>query len=413
MIKQFYKEGALFEYIEPVAVALPPRKELKGMCPVVRTKLEPTLPFGFFSEDDYNRQFNMFKQTPALAILNEPKEYKELYNRPNTILAFLETFVPDPLMRNYLLGFIKRKLTSFKYSPVVMYFLGTHGSGKDTFINILASILGDAYVARPTAKEFIEQFNGWMTDKYFAQLDEYGNQLHTLADKEVALGKIKAYSGKPQVQIRQMRTDGFNYEHMMTIIMSANSNPLMIEDNDRRLALFETPNVLKNADWVLTAGGMTAVIDKIQYEINDFCYYLATEVDAVSWDDYMSPPETTAKNDIIATSMPAAQRLAFYFKNSMFKQLEDLVEEAETPAVLSASAEGKIYEDDLFELYTYMTEGRGSKRGLSKVMREHDFEKHPTTRGGVKAYFYLIKALSHFQPKIFDVEETDVTIKGI
>jgi len=263
MIKQFHKEGALMEYIEPVAIALPARKELKMMCPVVRTTLEPTIPFGFFNEDEFNRQFNMFRQTPALAILNEPEEYKELYNRPNTILKFLDTFIPCPIMHRYLLGFLKRKLTTFKYSPVVLYFLGAHGSGKDTFINILSAILGENYVARPTAKEFLEQYNGWMVDKYFAQLDEYGNQLHTLADKEMALGKIKAYSGKPQMQIRQMRTDGFPYTHAMTIIMSANSNPLMVEDGDRRLALIETPNVLKSADWIGAEGGMTAVIDKM------------------------------------------------------------------------------------------------------------------------------------------------------
>lgn len=418
MIKQFDREGDLFGYVEPVAIALPARKELKAMVPVVRTSLEPRLPFGFFSEDDYNRQFNMFQQTPALAILTEPKDYKELYKRPTTILNFLESLIPDPIMRNYVLGFIKRKLTTFKYTPVVLYFLGAHGSGKDTFINILAAIIGDNYVARPTGKEFLEQYNGWIVDKFFAQLDEYGNQLHTLADKEMALGKIKSYSGKPQMQVRKMRTDGFPYEHKLTMIMSANTNPLMIEDGDRRVALIETPNVLKHEDWVHTMGGMTSVIEQIERETNDFCYYLATEIDAVSWDEYAAPPETLSKRDIIASKLPAAARLAFYFKNSMFEQLEEAAHDYEVPEVMKYASENRVYEDVLFNLYTAMTEGRGTKRGLTKVMREHDFEKVPTTLGGVKAYFYHIKTFSHHKVRVFNDETAptpidEPTIKGL
>ena len=410
MIKQFHKESLLFEYIEPTAVALPVRKELKAMVPVVRTTLEPTLPFGFFSEDDYNRQFNMFKQTPALAILNEPEPYKELYNRPNTILNFIASFIPDLYMRAYTLGFLKRKMTSFKYSPVILYFLGSHGSGKDTFINILAQILGENYIARPSAKEFLEQFNGWIVDKYFVQLDEYGNQLHSLSDKETALGKIKSYSGKPQMQIRQMRTDGFPYNHAMTIVMSANSNPLMLEDGDRRVALIETPNILKSEDWVQQVGGMTVVMDRMQVEINDFCYYLATKVNALSWDDYMTPPETESKRAIISSKLPAANRLAYYFKHSMFEQLEDVIEESGLFDTLTGSIDGKLYEDKLFNLYSYMTEGRGTKRGLTKVLREHDYEKIPTSRDGVKIYYYHINTLRHYKPTLFADETLDLDL---
>lgn len=399
MTKIFYKEGDLFSYIEPIAIALPPRKELKAMCPVVRTSIEPTLPFGFYNVDEYNREFNMFRQTTGLAILNNPQSYEDLYNRPETILNFFETLIPDPYMRNYVLSFLRRKLTTFKYSPVILYLLGAHGSGKDTLVNIVSSLIGDQCVARPTAKEFLEQFNGWLVDKYFVQLDEYGNQLHTLSDKQEALGKIKAYTGKDNVQIRQMRTDGFNYLHSATFILTANTNPLMLEDGDRRVALVETPNVLKNADWVLSAGGITNVIEKINSEINDFAYYLATEINSLSWDDYTSPPETDMKRDIIASKLPAAQRLGYYFKHSMFEQLEDLVEEANCPAILAHVAECRIYEDDLFQLYTYMTEGRGSKRGLTKVLREYDYEKVPTTKEGMKAYFYHINTLGHYQPK--------------
>jgi len=406
-IKIFFKSRDLFEYIEPVAIALPVRKELTMMVPVVRTSIQPILPFGFYSEDAYNREFNIFRQSPALAILNNPKPYADLYKPAETISKFFETFIPDPYIRNYVLRFLKRKYTTFKYSPTLLYCLGKHGSGKDTFVNILAAIIGNPYVARPTAKEFLEQFNGWLVDKYFIQLDEYGNQLHTLMDKEIALGKIKSYTGKPETQIRQMRTDGFNYSHVATFIMTANSNPLLLEDGDRRMCFIDTPNVLKEADWVQTAGGMTTVIEKIRAETNDFAYYLATEVDAASWDEYMSPPTTEKKRYVIADSMPAAQKIAYCLKHAMFDVLGDAVEEFQCWAVFEHASEGRVFENDLFELYEYLTDYRGTKRGLTKVMREHDFEKVPTSKGGVKQYYYHVKTLLHYQPREFhDVTNT-------
>lgn len=414
MIKQFYKESDLFQYLEPLANALPSKKDLKMLVPVVRTTSIPAVPFGFYSVDDYSREFNIFRQTPALSILIDPAAYADIYKRPDTILKFFDTFIPDIYMRNYVLQFIKRKLTTFKYSPVVLYFLGVPGSGKDTFVGLLESIIGTNYVAKPTAKEFLEMFNGWMTDKYFAQLDEYGNQLHTIQDKEETLGRIKAYTGKDTVQIRQMRTDGFNYKHSITFIMTANSNPLLIEDGDRRAAMIDTPNVLKNADWVIAMGGTTPMIDQLRTEVNDFCYYLATEVDALAWDSYMSPPDNHTKRDIIAQSLPAAQKLAYFFKNSMFGQVEDLADKWGCSGVLRSCREGRIYEDDLLELYIAMTEGRGTKRGLTRVMSDADFEKMPTTKNGIKSYYFSIPKFAMYKPNQgFEDQTIAVEVKDL
>jgi len=414
MVKIFSRDSDLFAYIEPVAIALPDRKGIKTMVPVVRTGIEPSLQFGFYKEDEYTRRFNLFKQTPALAILNDPSIYKKLYSKPETIIQFFETFIPDIYMRNYVLRFIKRKMTSFKYSPVILYFLGAHGSGKDTFVQILESILGAQYLARPTTKEFLEQYNGWLVDKYFVQLDEYGNQLQSMHDKQIALGKIKAYTGKAQVQIRQMRTDGFNYMHMATFMLTANNNPLLLEEGDRRVALIDTPNVLKDAAWIVKAGGISAVIEQLYKEINDFCYYLATEVDELPMDEYMTPPDTQAKKDIICDKLPAAQRLVYCFNHGMFEQIEDLIEEAGSANILADTRDGRIFEDDLFDLYTYMTEGRGTKRGLTKIFKEAGYGKAPTTKGGIKQYYYRIPALMHYQPTTpFEDVTKDVDIAGL
>ncbi len=392
-IKSFLRDTDLFSFIETIGVNIPGKKNLKQSMPIIRTIIEPALPFGFYNEDDYTRRFNLFKQSTALAILNTPETYEQYYTKPEIILKYFETLVPDHKIRHYLLKFIKRKFTSFKYSPVVLYFLGAHGSGKDTFINIMSAILGEQYIAKPSAREFLEHFNGWIVDKYFVQLDEYGNQLSRTADKNEALGKIKAYSGKDNIQIRQMRTDGFNLHHSITLVLTANTNPLLLEEGDRRVVLIDTPNSLASADWVAEYGGISKVIDRIFNEIQDFCYYLATEIDDLSWDEYVTPPKTKLKDELIASVMPAGQRIAYYLKNNLIAKLEELTKEYDKPEVFKYATDGRIFEDDLFELYFDMTDGQGTKRGLVKAMTQSGFEKVPTTRDDRKSYYYHIPNL--------------------
>lgn len=393
----YYKEPDIFNYIQTVGLGLPAPKNFRTMMPLIRTVNDPSKSFGFFSLDEYTRSFNTFNQTPELAILSNPEPYKELYKEPTTIISFIESLVPHKHSRNYLLKFMRKKLTTFSYSPVILYFLGKHGTGKDTFVNIISYILGESYIARPTTKEFLEHFNGWLVDTYFVQLDEYGNQLTRYADKQEALGKIKSYSGKQSVQIRQMRTDGFSYKHTATFIMTANSNPLLLEDGDRRAHIMDTPNPMTTLEWVTDVGGLKVVQDKIKDEIKDFCYYLATEIEDMSYDEYVTPPLSKAKQTIIANSLPAGSRLAYYLKHNMFQELENLMQEYEVPKLLQYASEQRVYEDDLFELYLGMTEQAGAKRGLSMAMQDADIPKIPTTKNGAKSYYYKVPTLKYYE----------------
>lgn len=393
-VKGFNRETDFTSYIETISIDAPSKRELKQMLPLVDVVSTPAKPFGFFFKQDENA-FNTFYPTKALAIFKDPSLYSHKYVRPNTTLQFLETLVPDNYMRNYLLRFLRRKLDKFEYSPVVLYFLGVPGAGKDTLVKIIERIIGASSLARPTVKEFLEMYNGWLLDKYFVQLDEYGNQLTRFDDKENALGKIKAYTGKEQVQIRQMRTDGFNYIHSATFIMTANRNPLFVEGDDRRMALFNCPNKLSDAIWVQQAGGITEILSQIDKELSDFVYYLATEVDNLSSDEYQTPPDTEDKKRLIAAKFGAAQRLAFLLANQMFHELEQIVKEYDAPEVFNQAHDGRIQEEALFDLYYEMTEGKGTRRGLSVSMKE--FIKIPTTYQGQKSYYFEIPYLAKFK----------------
>jgi hypothetical protein len=397
-VKVFDRDSEYFSYLDTVAIEPPSKKEFKIRLPLVNAISKPSEPFGFFSNNEGQSVFNTFAPTLALSIFREPSIYKDKYSRPNTILAFLQTLIPDNYMRNYLLRFLKRKLTTFEYSPTIIYLLGVSGAGKDTFVSIVKSLIGMNAVAQPSTKEFLEVYNGWMLDKYFVQLDEYGNQLVKFDDREIALGKIKAYTGKPEVQIRKMRNDGYTHIHHITFCMTANKNPLFFDDDDRRIALFNTPNKLADADWVIRTGGISVVINKIEHEINDFAYYLATEVDMLSKDEYVCPPDTEDKRILIASKYNASNKIAYLLKACLFVEFEKLAIEFDCLQVLEWAPEGRIYEEDLMDLYMEMTDSNGTKRGLSSAMK--DFDKIPTTYKGAKAYYYNMPRLKGFKRSV-------------
>lgn len=361
---------------------------------LTRTILNPSLEFGHVETTD---NFNLFRQTPELSVINNPEPYRGNYTRPNTILKYLETFVPEDSMRAYLLSFIRTKFTTFKYSPVVPYFIGKPGSGKDTFVEILRAILGKDYVTKPDTKVFVEQYNGWMIDKYIIQLDEYGNKLNRHSDKQEVLGKIKTYTGHPEIQIRAMRQDGFNYRHSITFILTANSNPLPVETDDRRFLFLKTPHKLETQEWVKAEGGIAVVHDKIRAEIMDFCFYLATEVKNLHMDAYVIAPMNEDKEKLILESMPAAEQIAFYVGNNKWKELCEVAEEYGVVNFTETWEANKLQDSKLEELYNAMTEGQGQHRVVVKLMKGLGHQRTHTTKMGANAWYYFITDLHTYK----------------
>ena len=412
----FDREAEAFSHVEVISATPLKRPEMKRLTPLIKTVTQPELPSGKFmidTPDGEQLAYNLFRQSTELGILNNPEPYAPLYKQPETILNFLETFIPNKRTRNYVLSFLRTKFTTFAYSPVVLYFLGTHGSGKDTFVNILDMILGPEfdYIARPTTNEFLEKHNGWIMDKYFVQLDEYGNQLQVYAQKQEALGKIKAYTGKDTIQIRQMRADGYNIKHAITFIMTANSNPLIVEEADRRILLISTPTPIAEADWVEAAGGMTQVLDKIKAEIKDFCYYLATEVKSLSMDEYNKPLASGDKYKLIGSMLAPIDKLVFCLKHSLIEEIQELIDIADYNPFTSTSY---VSENKLYELLVHSSpDGQASKKSLTVALKKYGINKLPTTSNGIKDYKCMFPAIPMtLLPKTFEDQTTKLGDKN-
>lgn len=350
--KMFFREQDYFSRIRMTCINPMNKGELQSNIPNVPIVSLPSNPFGYSFADNGERVLNTFQQTPALRVLSSPENYASRYNYPTNTLKYFESLVPDERMREYLIQFVKTKLTTFQYSPVVLFFMGVHGSGKDVFVSLLETIMGS--ISRPSVGEFMDKFNHWMTDVYFAQLDEYGNQLQ-YKDRDAALGLLKSYTGKQTVQVRQMRTDGFQYKHNITFIMTQNKNPLLLEDGDRRIAFFNTPNVLNEEPWVRQLGGAAEAVECVKEELLDFCYYLATEVKALAPSQYMKPIESEDKAQLIFDSLPVSMKIASSIKHkdidalcelALMAERLDLEEEFKaTPSRICLSALKEIYED--------------------------------------------------------------------
>lgn len=358
---------------------------------LVRTSTNPALEFGHIEGTD---QFNLFRQSEELRILNNPSLYDDNYVRPKNIINYFQTLIPDDEMRAFVLGFLKTKLTTFKYSPVILYFIGKPGSGKDTLVTILSKILGSAYVIKPDTKVFLETHNGWLMDKYLVQLDEYGNKLTRTSDKQEVLGKLKAYTGSERLNIRAMRQDGFDVNHCVTFIMTANKNPLPVETDDRRVAFIKTPNILKNADWVKKEGGMSVVYGKMMDEVMDFAYYLGTEVEELTMDAYTNPPETADREELILDNLPAAEQIVYYINGSMWEKLDKLGDDYGVTDWTDGWGNNRLMESKLEDLYELMTDGAGSVKTVVRLLKAVGIKREHTTKNKTNQFYYYIEGLS-------------------
>lgn len=382
--------------------------EVTSNVPNVLASSEPEKLFGFYT-DGIKERFNTFVSTSAYKAFKTPEEYADYYTPPKLTLKYLELLVPDEMMRTYLLRFLRRKLDTFDYSPVILYFLGVPGSGKDTFVGLIEAIVGESSIERPTTKMFLEKNNAWILDKLFIQLDEYGDQLISYNDKQEALGLLKQYTGKPRIAIRVMREDVCSYDHKATFIMTANRNPLMLDVDDRRVALFNTPNVMLDAPWLHQEGGIEAVQAKLRKEIADFCYYLSTEIENLDAKAYTSPPASKEKEQLIAESMPVAKRICYYLKTRNWREFRNIGDRYGPRSLYDKISDSKLIEQDIVELYEELKGSEPDPRATATVrhaMKDMGFEAKRTTLPGHRhGYAYFIPGLNKLAQVPSEIED--------
>jgi len=364
---------------------------------LIRTILDPTRDFGHIHKEE---SFNMFRQTDGLRILNNPEGYSKIYKKPEITIKYLESLIPDEFMRNYILRFIRTRFTTFDYTPIIPYFIGVPGSGKDVFVTLLGLILGESWVTKVTTKVFLESQNGWLADTLVAHLDEYGDKLTRTSDKLEVLGKLKSYTGSDMTQLRCMATDAVNFRHRAIFILTANKNPLPIETDDRRVAFISTPNKLKEQLWVTENGGISRTVDNIKDEVIDFCYYLATEYHNLDANDYVDAPQTTDKEKLIVSGMAKNQQILHYIQNAQWEELIKQFKDFEVLNYNEGWDKGRLMFDKIGILYERMTEMKGDREVMKSTFRHAGYSRKHTTSKGENIYYWefqQLMELAHFQ----------------
>ena len=370
-VKVFEKEGELRTHVTSFTGTALKRDNMLSKLALVSVVTQPNLPFGFqpVAHAKDIRHLNMFKPSEALRVFYNPEIYKNKYVEPQIMLKFLETLIPNTEMRTYLLSFLKTKLKTLNYSPVVLLFLGVSGSGKSLLVSVLKKIVGNIH--SPSSKLFLEKYNNWLLDSLFIELDEFGDSL-TKHEKNQALGLIKSISGAAEKDVRLMKTNSKIIKHNITIIMTSNKNPLILDMDDRRMAVFKTPNNLLQEKWVKDFGGVSKLQKELIRTVNDFCYFLSVHVPDMNEDNYVQPPELADKFEVIVDSLPATKKIIYSFKYGKIDYLANLCRSVEhnLEHLAKRLESGEVSIDELDELHESLAEGYTSKKSLIRGLKD-------------------------------------------
>ena len=395
------------------AVGLVDQKEIFTEANDIHTFSLPTQDFGYFNN---GQDFNLFKASKELQILNDPEAYKDSYKIPSEFIAYIEHFIPSEEQRNYFLSFIRTKLTTFNYSPVVPYIIGVQGSGKNTIMTVLQRILGGSQYVKTDVggEQFLEKYNSWLMDTYFVQLNELGDTLTSQNDKKKAQGILKNYTGSKEFECRAMHTDTFTYPQTATFIMTANHSPLSIEDTDRRLYYIATPNTFDHSPQCQEVDPVT-IYEAILGQTEDIAYWLATSYKNLQPHEYIRAPEAEGKMAMIFESLNSSTKIAWALDNGHFDMLmEWLIAPME---IFNADvANDKLWLSNIAEAYSHHSSTDDTERVMKLAMKAQGFKlKFGSLNGATNVGYYTIPHISDYdgcqQP--LDEEAEDIELEEI
>ena len=303
-------------------------KDLYATIKHIITISDRTKPGGFFEENNES-YFNEARLNKYLRIIKgelEPQTYK----RPEFILKLVNHLWPEHT--DYILKFLRRKLTTFEYSPVVIVlFEPVGGSGKTLFFHfVLKALVGDNQVAEVGPIEFRDKYNSWIINSLFSLHDEYDRMNRT---EVTAISK--RLSASDSVGVRPMYGEVQTYKHCNTQYYSSNEIAIDIQsEDDRRYFISSPKGSLKEEEWF----SPSTFKRQISEELESFAYYLHAEVEDMPLEEYTQAPESRMKSVFVSDS----QSLLRVVVESIRKRNWVRFQEAIGYEALSWSSEGII-----------------------------------------------------------------------
>jgi hypothetical protein len=171
-------------------------------------------------------------------------------------------------------------------------------------------------------------------------------------------------------------------------IMTANANPLDVDDDDRRIYYISTPTAMINTPQVKSSS-IDTIVRAITNQTEDIAYWLATEVGDLSAQDYTTAPKHKGREGIIFSGKNVGDKIAWALTHDRFDLLEDFLDDV--APIFTNKDKGVVDLDDLVSVYMQMVNSDDPKGRMRSAMSNMGYKTKKTTRGGKTniLYYYL------------------------
>ena len=182
-------------------------------------------------------------------------------------------------------------------------------------------------------------------------------------------------------------------------LMTANANPLSIEDNDRRIYYIATPNTFESSPQCKASESADTIYQAIMAQMDDIAYYLATEIKLLKGNDYMTAPFNSGKNELIFSSKNTSEKIGWALKHQEFSMLEEYL--INPDPLFNHHGEGKIYLADLVTVYQEHSNNDDADKIIKTIMKLFGFA---SKQGYKNKIYYSIAGLRDYEHKVADIE---------
>lgn len=285
----------------------------------------PLLPFGA-KRSENGITFNDYLRTEEQNILMDPSSYTG-YKRPSVTLKFLENSMGYDKLYKFFLPFIKRKLTTREFSPLILVFYGPPHSGKSAITNGVLRPLTKGRSISLSPEVATEKHNDWKVNQDFILLDELHNARQD--HRQALLQVMNSTTGSNILTgIRKMNQSASaeEYSNEATFVITCNKPvKLSSEAQDRRLVINRSYKSASEALEMENDDIFKAIVE----ESKDFAYYLATEVEVLSHTLYLRNDwlKDNNYNEFQEDALDTVSAIATAISNQNFKSFMEILED--------------------------------------------------------------------------------------
>ena len=170
-----------------------------------------------------------------------------------------------------------------------------HGAGKSLFFGGIMEKIYTKYHKTLDQRDLESQYNDWADEVLFLLFEEISNN----KTKHGMMGFIKHLITGSKLSIHQKFMSSIQQaNHMNTVFLSNNTQPLPIEENDRRFLVLYPKSVVPPD---LLAG---VVADLRSRDAIEAFYTALLQIDLSDFNEHTKPPMTRAKKEIIEYTRP-------------------------------------------------------------------------------------------------------------